>query len=124
LVDGNSDLAAIMKSMEPGVTGVSTAEREFQDETFRNSGFGLYVTSKFFSEVGFFRILSGDSAVTVNSNGVSEHTWSFQGTCILMSCDLTKMDGAGERILKIIEEGEEASGGLIEASTASKRIGF
>jgi hypothetical protein len=41
-----------------------------------------------------------------------------------MSCDLRSMNGSEDRIARIIEEGEEATGGTAIASNASKKIVF
>lgn len=122
IVDGTSDREALLKAVQPGITSVSEAERAYQDETFRNSGFGLYVTSKFFSEVGHFRLISGNEGLTLSATGALHHPWKFDGTCIQMSCDLRRMVGSIDRIAEIIKEGEAATNGTALASSASKKI--
>ncbi len=75
---------ALVLALRPGVSGVSENERQYQHENWRNSGFGLYVTSRFCSERGIFRVISEDAGLTMNKLGDARHNWRFDGTCIQM----------------------------------------
>jgi len=113
---------AIIKAMEPAITGVTAAEREAQHEYYRNSGFGMYVTSRFCAERGHFRVTSGNSTVTRNIRGNTTNDWSFDSTCVQLVLDTSNMTGAADRILEIVAEGEIAAGTLVTASTGSKSL--
>jgi hypothetical protein len=125
LVDGLDSFEALKKALEPGVTGVSDAERALQPEATRNSGYGLYVTSRFCSENGTFRVLSSGSALTLSKKSLSKHNWRFEGTCVQMKINTASQNVNGERIVEIIREGEVIAG-MSErnksASTASKSL--
>lgn len=112
-VDRDAD--ALLLAIKPGITGVSERERSFQHEGWQNSGFGLYVTSRFCSENGVFRMISGTRGVTRNSRGIVIHEWAFGGTCIQMKIRTNNIENSGPRILEIVAEGEA------EIGTESKR---
>lgn len=125
VVDGQDHHLALRKALEPGITGVSEAERAAQEEDTRNSGFGIYVTSRYCSQFGSFRILSRGAALTVNSRETSNQNWRFDGTCVQMKIDTALDETAGQRILEIIREGESAlerAGTPGTASTASRSL--
>lgn len=125
IVDGANHHLALRKAIEPGVTGVSAAERASQEPDTRNSGFGLYVTSRYCSEFGAFRLLSHGAALTVNHQEISDQNWRFNGTCVQMKIR-TNLDGSGgQRILEIINEGERSlreAGNNEGASNASRSL--
>jgi len=125
VVDGANQHQALRKALEPGITGVSAAERAAQEPNTRNSGFGLYVTSRYCSEFGTFRILSHGAALTVNNQEISNQNWRFSGTCVQMKIRTDLDNSGGQRILDIIGEGEQAledSNDVAGASNASRSL--
>jgi hypothetical protein len=121
----DTTMEALQLALTAGVSGVSEAEKRHQHESWRNSGFGLYVTSRFCAERGFFRLISGDCGLTVNKNGPTQHDWRFEGTCLQMKIDTSDLDRAGDRILEIVKEGEadaSESGVPKPASKSSKTV--
>lgn len=101
-----SDRAALHLSLQPGVSGVPEQERKFQFEDIRNSGFGLYTTSRLASESGLFRIISGSAGITLNGKAIVDHDWRFEGTCVQVRLELDKIGNVTERMAQIIAEGE------------------
>lgn len=123
------DKLALLEAIKPGVSGVSETEMKYQDEQWRNSGFGLYVTSSFFAERGRFRIISGTAGLTCKGTTKTHHDWRFSGTCIQMVLDTSNIEGASKRILEIVSEGElqqDSDGGRVKkiASKSSKSVFF
>lgn len=117
-----SDREALHLSIQPGVSGVTEREREHQPEDIRNSGFGLYTTSRFASESGLFRMISGSAGITVNDSSIVNHDWRFQGTCVQIKLKLDEIGNVSERIARIIAEGEAVFDGATGrvASAASR----
>lgn len=116
-----SDFDALEKAILPGVTGTSDLERKHQNPYYRNSGFGLYTTSKFCSERGVFRIISGNAGITLQANNSRRQSWRFDGTCIQIKIRTDDLENAATRIQSIIDEGEKLNKGKKMASTASKQ---
>lgn len=112
----------LQEALKPGVTSVSATERSYQHAHYRNSGFGLYVTSQFFSKFGLFRVMSGNATVTINATGITTNNWSFRGTCVHLSFNTKSMEGSRDLIHRIIKEGEKVSIGGHTASSSSKTI--
>ncbi|WP_132446959.1 hypothetical protein [Sulfitobacter indolifex] len=117
----DSSLDALTLSLNPGVSGTSDLEREYQNPYYRNSGFGLYTTSNFCAEHGVFRVISGDAGITRQSNNLNRHNWSFDGTCVQMKIRTDGLSDSAAKIQQIIELGEAKTGAVLSASTASKQ---
>lgn len=118
---------ALKFALMPGITGVPRQVRAKQDEHWGNSGFGLYVTSRFCSETGLFRVFSGSSALTLAKGIQTEHNWSFSGTCVQMRLSTARAQKRAERISEIVNEGQGERTNLfndtpIKASVASKML--
>ena len=126
-VECSNDLEAIKCALLPGVSGVTREERMKQDETWGNSGFGLYVLSRLCAENGLFRVITGNGALTLKGEIQESTTWSYPGTCIqLIFSGCTSMTRKN-RIPQIIGEGEMRRMDImdkfpIEASMASKML--
>ncbi|MCK0139172.1 ATP-binding protein [Aliiroseovarius sp. F47248L] len=118
--EGKSDQELLECSLEPGVTGTTEAERAHQDPSYRNSGFGLYVTSEFCAEHGLFQLISGSRGITRKKKALVHHDWLFEGTCVQLSLDTRNLKNAGEQIEEIIARGEKLVPEHIATKTASK----
>ncbi|WP_460273402.1 ATP-binding protein [Celeribacter sp. ULVN23_4] len=127
-IDCSTNREALKFALLPGVSGVSREERFEQDEFWGNSGFGLYVTSRFCSEHGSFRMISGDSGLTLARGYQTEHpAWGFGGTCVQMRFSTRQAENQTGRIAEIIEEGKSDFKGIlsdypIKPSAASKML--
>ncbi|MBU2868309.1 hypothetical protein [Pacificibacter marinus] len=118
---------ALKFAILPGISGVSRDDRMNQDDKWGNSGFGLYVTSRFCSEAGLFRIISGNSGLTLAKGVQTEHSWSHSGTWIHLRFRTDQAASQVERINEIIEEGKSEFSGIlrefpIQPSAASKLL--
>ncbi|MDG1353184.1 MAG: hypothetical protein P8P70_08475 [Sulfitobacter sp.] len=121
--DGLSDVELLKVAIMPGVSSVSSAEMDWQNALWKNSGFGLFVTSRFCSKRGVFRVISGTAGITVNRKTIVDHDWRFDGTCIQMKIDTAHLDEAEKDIHEIISEGEQLLGGGKTASKITKSLG-
>lgn len=120
-----SDKEGLSLALRPGISGVTEFEKSHQDEPYRNSGFGLYVTSRLCSERGVFRIISGNAGLTLGGDDPTLHDWQFNGTSIQMKIRTDGLADVEGRIKSIVDEGERelAAVGLErKASSASKSI--
>lgn len=126
-IDCNNGREALKFAILPGISGVSRDERFSQDEEWGNSGFGLYVTSRFCAEYGSFRIISGDDALTFSRGVQSEHKWTLPGTFVQLRFSVQSTSSQVSRINEIIEEGRSEFSGIlgnfpIQPSAASKLL--
>jgi hypothetical protein len=109
-----SDKKGLPLALRPSISGVTEFEKSHQDEPYRNSGFGLYVTSRLCSEQGVFRIISGNAGLTRRGDVLTPHDWRFNGTCIQMKIRTDGLADVEGRIKSIVDEGERelAAAGL------------
>lgn len=126
-IDCNNGREALKFAILPGISGVSLDERFSQDKKWGNSGFGLYVTSRFCAEYGSFRMISGDDALTFSRGAQSEHKWALPGTFVQMRFSVQASSSQITRINQIIDEGEREfltilGGYPIQPSAASKLL--
>lgn len=126
-IDCNNGKDALKFAILPGISGVSRDVRLSQDEKWGNSGFGLYVTSRFCAEYGSFRIISGDDALTFSRGVQSEHKWNLPGTFVQMRFSVQESSSQVSRINQIIEEGKVEFSKIlgdypIQPSAASKLL--
>jgi len=126
-IDCRDGSDALKFALLPGILGVSLEKRINQDKTWGNSGFGLYVTSRFCSEYGSFRIISGKDALTFANGNQTEHKWDLPGTFIQLRFSVKSSSDQISRIGQIVEEGQamfnEIIGNFpIQPSAASKLL--
>lgn len=124
LIECNTNREALKFSLLPGITGVPLDDRLKQDDHWGNSGFGMFVTSRFCAENGLFRIVSGDAGLSLGGEVQTEHPWRFPGTFVQMRLSFKNAKDRVDRIEEIITDGKCAHGELmkdhpIKASTAS-----
>lgn len=127
LLECNTNREALKFALLPGVTGVSLEERLKQDDHWKNSGFGMFVTSRFCAENGLFRVISGRDSLTLGGSVQTEHPWGFSGTFVQMRLSFKDAKQRVDRIEELTKSGEAAFGELlqdhpIKASTASKLL--
>ena len=127
VIDCNNNREALKFALMPGITGVPRSERAQQDDYWKNSGFGLFVTSRFCAENGLFRVLSGNSALSLSRSIQTEHNWRFHGTFVQMRLSFVDAKAKVSRIAELIEDGQNTYSDLLKefpicASTASKML--
>lgn len=129
-----NDRDAIRIAIMPSTSGKkvygSEAEIQAKDITGRwgNSGFGLYVTSQFARESGFFVIGSGSSYQQISGSENKKGGFGLSGTYIAMHFHVGGLLRTATRVNEIVNKGESfarrhfASGAEVMASAASKFI--
>jgi hypothetical protein len=127
LLECNANREALKFALLPGVTGVSLDERLTQDEDWKNSGFGMFVTSRFCAENGLFRVISGADGLSLGGEVQTEHPWSFSGTFVQMRLSFQDAKERVGRIDELTKNGQNAFGELLQghpitASSASKLL--
>lgn len=87
-----SDEEAINEALRPGVSGVAyKGAKVRRTDAWRNSGFGLYMTSKLASNHGEFFIGSGNHGVTLNRVTSQPQRTCISGTVISMRLRPSKL---------------------------------
>ncbi|MDG4982359.1 hypothetical protein OGZ39_11995 [Lactococcus lactis] len=129
------DVEAMKEALKPGVTsGITEFShlRENEDESYLNSGYGLYVVTELCKKFdGSYVIISKSAIATPNKISTLGNGQEFPGTAIKIKIkvpkDLTKEEFK-EKISDIVKDGEKLSqsiyGALNTASKKSKSILF
>lgn len=126
----NNDVDALLLSIEPGISGKAFEYkgrmRKQEDSIWRNSGYGLYVTSEICQFGGDFLICSGANAVLFKNNQYDVKNTNFKGTAIRMRLRVSRINKIDDNfIVEIVKKGEsiarENSGrSVISASKVSR----
>ncbi|MDA9544272.1 hypothetical protein ACM43_06830 [Bradyrhizobium sp. CCBAU 45321] len=105
----NSDLDALKLSLMPGVSGkMYKGIKRRKHDTWQNSGYGLYMTSRLAVNGGNFWIISGENAFGVASERTRElHISEFEGTALRVSFDTTQLKTIQTKLKRIKNEGHE-----------------
>ncbi|MBB5720900.1 hypothetical protein FHS72_000504 [Loktanella ponticola] len=118
-----SDVEALNMAMTPGLTCATEAEIAAQHPDARNSGFGLYLSSRICSDNGGrLRLMSGSRTATVTAGNLTHNDWGFDGTCVEMSLKPSKLINFKERFETYIKDGEKLSPKGSKASSFSKMM--
>jgi len=105
----NNNLEALKLALEPGITRTFMPNRRIREDYedgWRNSGFGLYITSNICSNIGSFFMCSGDSAVERSKLKENFIPCSLQGTAIRMRLRLIDIPLVTDLRSKLLREGE------------------
>lgn len=120
----HSDEALVRLSIQPGVSALSNHGYLEKDDTWRNSGYGLYALSQMAIRYnGSFLLCSGENALYLKASGIETYKTSFQGTAISIYLR-TDTDNDFSSIRKeVIAEGEREAiriqGSIAKASKSS-----
>ncbi len=106
-------------AIEPGVSKANVYD-EANDDVWANSGFGLYVLSEICKKTGSFILASGESALAIKDNEISEKPYSFHGTAVYLKMNRPKGKNVSDFIKEIIARGEEIAKSKTGRSKASK----
>tara|TARA_R110001583_G_C5620459_1_gene406225 strand:+ start:197 stop:1183 length:987 start_codon:yes stop_codon:yes gene_type:complete len=102
----DSDLNALRIAIKPGIS--RTTNTSEADNTYGNSGFGLYVLSELASSYGWFMLGSGQGKIVRQGRALNESMSNFQGTYFGM-----RMDSSPKQfsyiLTDIIKSGEESA---------------
>lgn len=127
------DVEAIKVALKPGITsGITESShlREGEEESYLNSGYGLYVVTELCKKFnGSYVIISKSAIVTQKETSVLENGQEFPGTAIKIKIQVPKnltKEKFQEKISDIVREGEKLSqsisGAVNTASRKSKSI--
>jgi hypothetical protein len=123
-----SDRDALQSALLPGVSGSPNKLHEGNlNDAWRNSGFGLFMASRFCRKSGGFTITSGECCLVLDDEKTTYQVPYAPGTIIrldLMEKDLSDADGTLRRLVK---EGETIQRDLsnipfLTASRASRML--
>jgi hypothetical protein len=110
-IDASDDRKAIHYALMPAVSGKAFkgARRQSVARHWKNSGFGLYMTSRLCRNGGNFFIASGDIGVllTAGSGGKRVFDTSFSGTAIRMTIRTDQIADLKDALTRYREEGFE-----------------
>lgn len=118
--DIKDDEDALFKAITPGVS--RTAGLTNEENTYDNSGFGLYVLSQVGSNFGWFMLGSGQAKVIGSERKITASASSFDGTYIGIRLNKTPSDVHGllDDIISAGEAEAQLSGNERRASALSK----
>lgn len=102
---------ALLLAIEPGISGKAFSyrgkERVQEDSIWRNSGYGLYVTSEICKLGGDFLICSGEKALLIKGEEHKIFDTDFSGTAIRMRLKVSEIANfRGDLINSIVNKGE------------------
>jgi hypothetical protein len=106
-----NDRDSLLLSLEPGISGKAFKYRgkmrKQEDTIWRNSGYGLFVTSSLCLYGGDFLICSGESALLIKGKLHGFKDTNFKGTAIRMRLTVSKINQLSEELIEeIVNEGE------------------
>ncbi|MCX9490874.1 sensor histidine kinase [Vibrio cholerae] len=115
-----SEIAALRMAIKPGIS--STTHIVETDNTYGNSGFGLYVLEQLASSFGWFMIGSGTAKLVSQSNIINEQKLNFDGTYIGLRLNRApnQFSGLLDDIIYTGEQEAEIYGIRAKASGMSK----
>ncbi len=113
----------------PGVSGNAEAMRErASPNPWRNSGYGLYMTSRLCRNDGDFLVISSDKALSLNHSGKSDFSiQNLRGTLIRLHLKLHEVETLRSALARYTVEGKTISEDIrgakvLEASAASQML--
>lgn len=122
-VKGDED--ALLLSLEPGITGNQFAWA-MEEDIWRNSGYGLYMTSSICQKGGNFIICSGSKGLIIDEDGCKTVDTSYKGTAIRMRIEVSKIGELQEVLSELADEGmkraEKNSGHSIKSASLVSRM--
>lgn len=99
----STDKEAIENSLLPTVSGKTHLPR--RSETWFNSGYGLYMTSRLARSGGNFAIASGDCAISLSRKTKYNYATSFPGTALRLNLDVGQIGNVEARLSEFRKEG-------------------
>ena len=124
-VNVKDNRAALRVALMPGISGVSRGDRMKQDNDWRNSGFGLYIVSRYCGYFGRFEILSNNDYLKLEKNSQIDGKIPYLGTAISIHLKVGGVQNLQALHKRIVIEGEIMQSEIIslfgvDASAASK----
>jgi hypothetical protein len=104
-VSVTNSLEAIIFALEPGISK-SGIGKEAKDE-YDNTGFGLYMISRFCREAGEITICSGGSCIVIENGIIKDYETNFKGTAIRIRLNPKKLLNNKKVTCELSKEGNE-----------------
>ncbi len=101
----SDDNAALSLAIQPGISRVRQNKSCYEDDPWRNTGYGLYVTSRLCKECGNFLISSGSSSLLISQSLIKSYGASYKGTAISLSVFTDKITDFKKNLPAIVKEG-------------------
>lgn len=103
LLSLKNDLEAIYESLKPGISGKvyegsKKTTNSIDAETWRNSGYGLYMTSNICKNGGEFFIASKGSGLILNQNSSKNINLNITGTALTLTIDTNSISNLNEML--------------------------
>lgn len=120
--------SALYWALKAGISqSLAPSDKQKSENTWSNSGFGLYMVSEICRCLsGVFILASGDDYLIVNDHGVFEGKTNVNGTVISITINVNKVPDAQELITRMSKQGEsqaaEIRGAFKEASIPSRTL--
>jgi hypothetical protein len=121
-----SDADALNLSLMPGISGKAFRRKAGRsDDVWRNSGFGLYMTSRLCGNGGAFFICSGSAGLHLSNGAKKTLPLSHKGTALCLTLHTRKLTALSQALQTYAKEGDEiaatlSGASLVTASTASR----
>ncbi|MEQ1938043.1 ATP-binding protein [Mesorhizobium sp. CN5-321] len=114
-----NDVSALQLAMAPGISRVT--KRSSRDGEWRNSGFGLYMTSNLCASNGEFRLVSGKAGIRLQAGKRSRFEARFKGTGVQMTLAIPKNKSLNDFLqeLRLKARTLVRQGGLVSEPSAS-----
>lgn len=118
---------ALYLAIQPGVTGTQKKYQRRVESSWRNSGYGLYMTSSLCSRGGHFTLCSENRSLSLDDSGLKFSQCQFAGTALRMVLDTRLVKHLQTALDEIRKRGEELAttqgyGGRITASMISRML--
>jgi hypothetical protein len=126
-IECRTDRQAINYALMPGVSGTAfKGSRINRADVWRNSGYGLYLTSRICRLDGEFFLGSYEAAMSLTAKGKTYHDFDFSGTCVRMVIKPSQSANLSSRLKQFSIEGKELAekirGTVLKPSTASQML--
>jgi hypothetical protein len=100
----SSETESLRVAVLPGISG---SNRPRVGDEWDNSGFGLYMVSQVAKRFGRFAIFSGQSALSIREQGISEFIYPKAGTMVILSFQMERIKNTQSLLSQIAVEGEQ-----------------
>ena len=121
------DEHALYLALQPGISGVRAARGRFADNVWRNTGYGLFMTSSLCKNGGDFIICSNTRGIHSNSQTSEIIESNFDGTALRMVIDTSRVESLDRSLDTLRRNGEAIAresnlGANLSASMISRML--
>lgn len=127
-VNFNNAREALLLAIEPGISGkVHRRSNRRRQDPWRNSGYGLFMTSSICQRGGDFTLCSGSKAIHLVGDQVTTIDTEFEGTVVRMRIDTSRITSLTQVLDELNNEGsrrarENSEHSVLSASRVSRML--